>query len=384
MSDNDVLEIELHNAQLNILENRKRFNVIRGGRRFGKSFFLFCLAFEKMNEGNKRVLYTCPTFRDTKERYLEAVALFSQLQGAKWKQGEITYNGSVLLFYGLHKYENIRGNKFHRFLGDEWAIGKYQKEAWEQVIRPTLIDYKGDAYFVSTPKKDSHFELIDKRELKEWKSFHFTSYDNNFIDPEEIDLLKDELPELVIAQEIYAEYVVLEGAKFKQADVRYDSFNCDMVCMGVDLAIKQKEDNDFVAITVIGINEDGSILVKYAGQQKLSFRNQIEWIKSVANEFNPDIIGVEDVGYQESLIQELTAQSNFFIRGITPKKDKVLRSQFLQVKYERGLVYHEPHLRGSEFETQLFAFPYAEHDDMVDSLVYAALSKDLLGTGNAY
>ena len=45
-----VVRIYPHDKQREILTNRKRFNVVRCGRRFGKSYLAFALALEKMLE----------------------------------------------------------------------------------------------------------------------------------------------------------------------------------------------------------------------------------------------------------------------------------------------------------------------------------------------
>ena len=44
------IRIKPHAKQREIIDNRNRFNVIRCGRRFGKSYLAFALALEKMLE----------------------------------------------------------------------------------------------------------------------------------------------------------------------------------------------------------------------------------------------------------------------------------------------------------------------------------------------
>lgn len=387
------LEIKLHKAQRHILDNRKRFNVIRCGRRFGKSHLLYSLALEKMVEvPYAKVLYTAPTYSDTINRYKECSEYFRAAFGkqAKIKEGYIELNGSFLQFYGLHNYDSIRGNKYHRFLGDEWAISKNAKNAWSQVIQPTLMDYRGDVYWASTPKKDTHFEELANNET--FTQFHFTSYDG-LISKSEIDLLCEQLPRNIVQQEIFAEFVTLDGELFKQKDVRYDTFDCDFYIMAVDLAVSLKEKGDFVAIAVIGIKteNDGTrkYLVKNVLQAKKTFREQINWIIETYNVYRPTqkLLGVaiETVGYQQVMAQELIWQSDLNVLEVFPFRDKVTRAQSLQARYEMGLVYHEHHLTDSDFEKQLFNFNGKDgHDDMVDALVHAYNSQQLFGSTNVY
>lgn len=378
-----IINIKLHKNQKKVIENRKRFNVIRCGRRWGKSHLLFALAAEKMSEKNKIVLYTAPTYTDTKKRYLEAKEYFEKM-GAECTQGLIKWNDSLLEFRGLHRYDAIRGNRYHRALCDEWAISKLSKEAWEEAIAPTLMDFQGDAYFCSTPKIDTHFQELDKlsKSSDKWASFHFTSYDG-LVKHEEIDNLKLILPENVFQQEVMAEYIALDGNMFPQKYVRYDSFETDTVFMAVDLAISTKEQADYSAICVLGRSND-RWLIKYVQQKKDSFHGVMNWIKEIASIYNPDIIGIEKVAYQDAMIQSLIVESNLNIVGIPVKTDKITRAMALQVRYETGLIFHEKNLMWSDFEKQLFSFPLGEHDDMVDATVHAFNLQSQFASANVY
>lgn len=378
-----IINIKLHKNQKKVVSQRKRYNVIRCGRRWGKSHLLFALAAEKMSEKNKIVLYTAPTYTDTEKRYLEAKEYFEKI-GAECKQGLIKWNNSYLEFRGLHRYDAIRGNKYHRALMDEWAISKLSKEAWEEAIAPTLMDFQGDAYFCSTPKIDTHFQELDKlsKSSDKWASFHFTSYDG-LVKHEEIDNLKLILPENVFQQEVMAEYIALDGNMFPQKYVRYDSFECDTIFMAVDLAISTKEQADYSAICVLGRSKD-RWLIKYVEQKKSSFHGIMNWIKEIAEIYNPDIIGIEKVAYQDAMIQSLIVESNLNIVGIPVKTDKITRAMALQVRYETGLIFHEKNLMGSDFEKQLFSFPNGEHDDMVDATVHAFNLQSQFASANVY
>ena len=83
------IRIKPHAKQREIIDNRNRFNVIRCGRRFGKSYLAFALALEKMLEiDGAMVLYTAPSYTELKGRQNEARQLFAPL-GATFKDGEI-------------------------------------------------------------------------------------------------------------------------------------------------------------------------------------------------------------------------------------------------------------------------------------------------------
>jgi PBSX family phage terminase large subunit len=86
------------------------------------------------------------------------------------------------------------------------------------VLRPALTDHKGEAMFISTPKGFNHFFNLFNMEGKDkdYKSFKFTSYDNPFMDSEEIDKAKDELNEDQFYQEYMADFRKMEGLVYKE------------------------------------------------------------------------------------------------------------------------------------------------------------------------
>ena len=72
--------------------------------------------------------------------------------------------------------------------------------------------------FISTPKGFNHFYELYNRESedKQFKSFHFTSYDNPNIPKEEIDEAKNQLTEDRFAQEYLADFRKQEGLVYKE------------------------------------------------------------------------------------------------------------------------------------------------------------------------
>ena len=110
--------------------------------------------------------------------------------------------------------KGLRGEGLDLVIIDEAAhIPKFD-EAWQQALRPALSDRKGKAIFISTPKGYNHFwELYKNAGLEDdWAAFQHPTWDNPFIDPEEIEAAKKLLPSLIFRQEYGAEFVQLAGA----------------------------------------------------------------------------------------------------------------------------------------------------------------------------
>jgi PBSX family phage terminase large subunit len=153
--------------------------------------------------------------------------LLKELQGAIIKTNEArleiltkTLQGgeSQISLRGWENIETLRGLAFD-FLGiDEVASMRNFWINWNEVLRPTLTDRKGQAMFSSTPKGFNHFYDLCNRELtdKDFKSFHFTTWDNPHIPREEIESAKATLPEETFLQEYEASFQKMQGLVFKE------------------------------------------------------------------------------------------------------------------------------------------------------------------------
>src|SRR6185295_15739298 len=107
-----------------------------------------------------------------------------------------------------------RGQKYHRIVPDECAIVAGLNNTWEKVLRPTLVDYRGDAWFLSTPRRGSDFETFYRRgdeEGEEWASWHRPSWTNPLLPPEEIEKMRQTMSAQAFAQEIGADFEASES-----------------------------------------------------------------------------------------------------------------------------------------------------------------------------
>lgn len=201
--------IKPHPGQLKVLQSTKRFQVLLCGRRWGKSVIVQAKAITAAVE-KKAVAYVTPTYSLSKIFFQEVVDLLPP--------GLITYNktdlrinfigGGYIQFFTGERLDLFRSRHFNLVIIDEAAFIPNLEEGWTKAIRPTLTDLKGKAIFISTPKgKDAFYNLYNKGldELEtEWESFHYSTYDNPYIDPNEIDAAKLDLPEAIFKQEYLA------------------------------------------------------------------------------------------------------------------------------------------------------------------------------------
>lgn len=221
--------MKLHPAQSQIVSDTHRFRVVNSGRRFGKSTLV---AYEMVGVGasqvDARVPYYAPTRDDARDimwKMLQEAAgdlVVDKNEGRLELTIRNKFGGTSLLpLYGWEAVQERRkgvGVKNNHIFLDE--VAKYRNfwEGWQEVLRPTLTDLRGGATFISTPIGFNHFYDLFNLESKDedYKSFHFTTYDNPHIPPEEIEKAKKELTEDRFAQEYLADFRKSEGLVYKE------------------------------------------------------------------------------------------------------------------------------------------------------------------------
>jgi hypothetical protein len=201
-----------------VLQTAARFNVLKCGRRFGKSTLSIYNTTKALMDG-KTCAYFAPTYKDASEWWNEIVTRLHSIivhKDATVKQIR-TLTGGKLDVWSFDNPDSGRGRKYHLVQIDECEKGGNFEKAWKQSIRPTLTDFQGSAWFYSTPQFGKTFfkELFGYSEkLPDWKSWRFTTYDNPYILASEVDAAKMELDPLTFACEYLAEDVDLSHKPF--------------------------------------------------------------------------------------------------------------------------------------------------------------------------
>lgn len=119
--------------------------------------------------------------------------------------------GGVVDMWSLDQPDAIRGRKYKLLVINEAAQIDDLQDAWEQVIRPTLTDYQGGAWFAGTPKGQNYFwELWQRGQgaegFPDWKSWRYPTSANPHILASEIEAARAELSTNVFEQEYLADF----------------------------------------------------------------------------------------------------------------------------------------------------------------------------------
>lgn len=370
--------LDLHRGQRSILEGRTRFRVVSAGRRFGKT--LLSVEWLALMEGGAidghSVAFFSPTYKllldvwSDMERTLKPVTR----KANKTEMRIELITGGKVDFWTLEDPDAGRGRKYHRVVIDEAAHARHLKDAWEKAIAPTLTDYQGEAWFISTPNGMNYFHDLYRRSddpsHPNWQSWHMPTTMNPHISAEEVERYRSELPELVFRQEYLAEFVSF-GAGLVKREMLIDAPAPSglPVVLGVDLAISSKEGADFTAIVAMSRAPDSGIIhVREVERGRWSFHESINRIKAAAQRHRPALIAVEQVQYQAAMVQELLRTTALPVRGVRPDRDKVTRFAPLLTRFEQHLVRLDPSGVPAYAREELLAFPEADHDDCIDAM----------------
>ena len=213
-------------AQNTIASDLHRFRVVVCGRKFGKT----TLQSEEIKgaavlKDNQRILYVAPTLGDARKLMWDR--LRNELLASIVKENDTRLEMKVRTVYGktsdiyLGSWElvnNYRGDEFDFILFDEVQDYRNFWVGWQEAMRPTLTPRSGCALFTGTAKGFNHlYDLYNVAQRDtDYKSFHFTTYDNPYIPRDEIEKAKQELPEDRFAQEYLAQFKKSEGLVFKE------------------------------------------------------------------------------------------------------------------------------------------------------------------------
>jgi len=246
----------LHEGQQVIVDEARRFNVLACGRRFGKTMLGVDLLVDKAIDGCL-VGWFSPTYRMLNEVW-KAIhettrPLHSRVSLQEHRIELIT--GGVIDCWSLDAYDSVRGRKYHRVIIDEAAMVPDLGDAWQAAIRPTLTDYTGDAFFLSTPKGINFFHECYSRGVdqtqSEWKAWHAPTTANPYIDPAEVESARQELPEQVFRQEYLAEFLQNDGAVFRNIDACLSPDTGDHKGHRLFAGVDWGQQNDFTVISVV-------------------------------------------------------------------------------------------------------------------------------------
>lgn len=307
----NVTLTEPHEAQITVLNEAKRFNVLNCGRRWGKSLLAENLLAEPALDGHP-VGYFTPTYKLLTEMWKNLLhRLHDAIEHKSVQEKYIKLiTGGSIEFWTMDDPNAGRSRKYKRVILDEAAMARHLEEVWLQAVRPTLTDLKGDAWFMSTPKGRNYFHALYHRHMSErdWMSWTMPTVSNPYIDPKEILEAKKDLPDIIFKQEYEAEFAQDEmnpfGYGYLDAIAQKQLTNKQPKYFGIDIAFKQ----DWTVI--IGLDEDFKMCYFDRFQKPLPVTQEI-----IKKTIGDNFAVMDATGMGQTMYQELR-QHCLQIRGL--------------------------------------------------------------------
>ena len=187
---------------------------------------------------NARYAYIAPFYRQAKDvawQYLKQFA--APVIKGRPRESELRVeliNGSWITLYGADNPDALRGLYLDGVIIDEF--GDCRPSLWGQVLLPTLVDRKGWAVFIGTPKGKNEFYRVFQRSKKEkgWYSAFMPASKTGLIGEEELQEIRRQMSEEQYDQEFecsfdaalpgtyFAKYIQAAEAEGRISPLEYD------------------------------------------------------------------------------------------------------------------------------------------------------------------
>lgn len=381
-----------HAGQQDIIAEAKRFNVLCCGVRFGKTTLGIDRIAQPALQG-----YPCawfaPTYKLLSEPWREMISsnwlgpVIAHKDETEHRIDLIT-GGSIECWTLEDANDNTaRGRRYKTVVIDEASGVKDLVSVWQRLIRTRLADYRGEGWFLSTPRGMNGFKVLydygQDPKRPEWMSWRKPTAGNPHIHPDEIESARLELTDARFRQEYLGEFVNWEGAVFRH--VR-DAIREDCLRDGPEyghtyvIGVDWGRSIDFTVFVVLDITTRTVVAVDRSNQVDYSL--QRGRLRALRDRWQPVAIVAEINSIGQPVIEQLQQEEVAITPFLTTNATKTIAVESLVLAFERGeiTIPDEPVLI-SELEaftgTVLpsgmirYSAPNDQHDDIVMALTMA-------------
>ncbi len=322
------------------------------------------------------------------ERYVERyfIPVLNKLPSHMWnwrKQQKILEIGEFYMdFRSVDTPENIEGFGYDYMVLNEAGIILKNQYLWHNAIRPMMWDYDCQAFIGGTPKGKGVFEELHQRgldpEQPQFATFTFSSFDNPYVPSDVIMEDIKSMPQRVVQQEIYAQFLDDTGVVFR--DVKQvatletqEPITDHIYVIGCDLAKVQ----DFTVLTVYDrANNHQAYQMRF---NHLEWPFQKEKIKELSNKYNRALIYMDSTGVGSPIYEDLSRagvpiEPIHFTNEVKKQLIEKL-SNWIELKYLKMLQLEETINELNSFTYDysektgrvIYGAPVGFHDDIVIS-----------------
>ena len=389
MSGSTEIRIRLprpHNAQQTVLDEAQRFGVLSCGRRWGKSWLGMSIIVRAAGRGQP-VAWMSPTYRMLSDAWRSVREVLQPLTvAARADEHRIDLlGGGTVDMFSLDNPDTARGRKFALVVVDEAAMSPNLEPAWNNVIRPTLADLRGKAWFMSTPRGHNFFWQLYNLGVdgaEGWRSWQMPTSANPYIPADEIEAARRTLPERVFAQEFLAEFIEDGGAVFRNVYKCADSLPLERVEDGKQYIVgcDWGKYEDFSCFSVFDMATRSQVHMDRFNQ--IDYRFQLGRLRSLLSRFPGAWVIAEANSIGDPLIEQLRDDGIRVQPFITSSASKTRAIEDLALAFENEdihilpdpiqtaelLAYTSTRLPSGAFR---YSAPPGGHDDTVMALAMA-------------
>ena len=274
----------------------------------------------------------------------------------KWNRSDkvLTFESKAYCDFGsAERPENLEGFAYDYIWINEAGHVLRKESLYYTTILPMLLEAKNPQLFlIGTPKGMGLFQRMfdwgQDEERPDWRSFQHSSLINPFLDREEIERQRRDMPEREYRQEILAEFVSGLGAVFRDVDkiataVPEDGpeFGAPYV-MGVDLARYR----DF---TVVWVGRADTVTAVFCDRfHRIPWRQQVARIGEISRRYFNAPLYVDATGVGDPICEDLQA-AGLQVEPVVmtaARKRNLIDALAVAIEQNRlHLVPHDPTLR---------------------------------------
>jgi hypothetical protein len=246
--------------------------------------------------------------------------------------------GGVLDMWSMDNPDAIRGRKYARFMVNEAAFVPSLMNDWNMVIRPTLIDLQGDAYFSGTPKGMNAFWALFNQTGPEWIHWQMSSYENPHIPASELDAMKKTMMERSYQQEILAQFLEDGGGIFRRVQQAANAIRLERGIPGHQYTIGADwgRSNDATVFCVLDIKSFQCVYMDR--MTDTDFAAQRIRLLALAERFNRASVLVETNSIGQPQLEELQRMGLILTGFITTNASKAQIIDALALAFEQDKI----------------------------------------------
>ncbi len=390
----------LHPKQAEFVHSTAKRNVVRAGRRGGKTFGVSDRAVERFLE-HRRILYAAPT-QEQVDRFWTLVCRFLREPieaGVLYKNEtrhviETPGTENRIRAKTAWNADTLRGDYCDELILDEFQL--MDEDAWGVVGAPMLADNDGNATFIYTPpslhsrsvskaRDPQHAAKLFKRAQADtsgrWATFNFSSRENPYISQSAIAELAQDMTALAYRMEILAEDVdEAPGALWTRATIeqarRVKPLEWNRIVVGVDPSATSTGDEAGI-VTAGRVGDEYGVLADDSLQG-----SPLQWATAAVTAYHRAkadcIVAESNQGGEMVALTIATVDPRVPVKLVHASRGKATRAEPIAALAERGHDHHVGSFPALEDELCLW-IPGDPSPNRLDAKVWAYT--ELMGGG---